>query len=86
MRLQSESSPPSCWESDYSHTEIAAALIVVVVVVVGKFGVVCFVLLFCFETGSLSIHSSDCSETLFIDQPSLELTDICLPLPPKCCN
>jgi hypothetical protein len=43
-------------------------------------------LLFCFETGSLSIHSSDCSETLFIDQPSLELTDICLPLPPKCCN
>jgi hypothetical protein len=29
-------------------------------------------------------QGSDCPETYYVEQAGLELTEICLPLPPKC--
>ena len=39
--------------------------------------------LFCFLRQGLS-QSSDCPGTHYVDQVGLELTEICLPLPPEC--
>jgi hypothetical protein len=41
--------------------------------------------LFCFETGFLYVvGTTDCPSIHHVDQASLELTEILLPVPPKC--
>ena len=35
---------------------------------------------------SISLYSSACPGSHFVDQANLELTEICLRLPPKCCH
>ena len=43
----------------------------------------CIPFIFFFQ-GRVSVYSSDCPDTLFIDQAGLKLIEICLLLPPKC--
>jgi hypothetical protein len=50
-------------------------VVIVVVVVVGSF-------VFVFDR--VSLCSLGCPETHFVDPAGLKLTEICLPLPPKC--
>ena len=38
----------------------------------------------CFETGFLCVTALTVLELALVDQAVLELTEICLPLPPKC--
>lgn len=48
--------------------------------------VICYLLVclfVCFEN-RVSLCSSDCSGIHYVDQTSLELTEICLPFSPKC--